>query len=161
VHSDITTSVEIQHNMICLNDKEYKSLSKKAVPGSRGPKVPSIHVPVEGDGDNTERVWLFQNPAMPYRTCTVKTSISDTKTREILKSDGNAFPQHGVRAFKAARLATSSALNGEAGGTTNPADDELKISSLPVLFEHAQKVNPEVCLHCMGHSSMYPTVQAL
>ena len=138
VVNETSCMVSIQRPMIILNSTEYKAYFKRPVPGSRGPKLPTMTVPKEGDPMEVEKVFCFQDPSCPFRRAVVSTNLIDKVSTHRPEPDKNVFENNGKYIFNYGIHAQQEEL-GSAWLHRGIAP--------PSLEDHFIKVNPE------GHES--------
>jgi hypothetical protein len=134
VVNETSCVVSIQRPLIILNSTEYKTYFKRPVPGSRGPKLPTMTVPKEGDPMEVEKVFCFQDPSCPFRRAVVSTNLIDKVSTHRLEPDKNVFENNGKYIFNYGIHAQQEEL-GSAWLQRGIAP--------PSLEDHFMKVNPD------------------
>jgi hypothetical protein len=133
VVNETSCTVSIQRPLIIMNAAEYKAYFKRPVPGSRGPKLPTMTVPKEGDPMESEKVFCFQDPSCPFRRAVVSTNLTDKVRTHRLEPDKNVFENNGKYIFNYGIHAQQDELGSAwlQRGTAPPS-----------LNDHFMKVNP-------------------
>ena len=77
---------------------------EKPLPGSRGPKLPTMMLPIEQNPSEYEEHFVFHDPAHPYRRAVVKQELADVRPlhrldvkRKACESQGEQFHKTSAR----------------------------------------------------------------
>lgn len=136
VSSTMRFAYKLSRSYLCMSTAEYKQCFGKHPPGSRGPRIPIMKLPVEGSTHEEDHL-VFEDPSSPWRKLTVEIAVGDNITTTSLQPDDCKYPTMASQIFssstKARQDRNAAAMSLFRQGT-----------ALPDIAEHMLRVNPEM-----------------
>ena len=100
VLAETSARVCVERSVLVLTDAEYRKQMEKPLPGSRGPKLPTMMLRSEQNPSDSEEHFVFQDPAHPFRRAAVKQKLADVRRSHKLDVKRNAYESQGEHIYK-------------------------------------------------------------
>jgi hypothetical protein len=135
VDSSTNFSVTMSKSFVAMTAADYRAEFGRAPPGTRGPKMQRIMLPVQGEDELVEH-YLFADADAPHKKVTISTQLSNTRTSHVLPAAGNLYETQGKHMYRAASSSTAARADN--------ADLFGKAELFKTVSEHMEKVAPEL-----------------